>query len=276
MGLGPFAVRSACFFATLGYFKGLSSVLDLGAQTIHVPSDQLASILSMYGFQQRNSYNSASDLWIDLGFDSANQSDISGEGDTFFLDLNNPLSDTSMWEQFDLVTDHGNNEHPFNAAEAYRSMHRLWKTGGLMWICKGIYGANGFYNFDLSFFESMAAVNGYDVLSCSLIVDTPDGDQIGVPVSLSLLEMLQIDMNKTIQVSYLFRKKSANDFLFPIQHQTPSSIKGPLGYQQVYVPMTTELGILPKQTYLPQLESDVSIKELCKILSRKLFEKIAG
>ena len=44
---------------------------------------------------------------------------------TFIADLNYPVNEQLNLNQYDLVTDFGNNEHPFNVAESYRSMHSL-------------------------------------------------------------------------------------------------------------------------------------------------------
>ena len=55
-------------------------------------------------------------------------------------DFNLPLEDTSLYSQFDLVTDHGACEHAFNIAETYRTMHRLCKPKGLIVIAQSLWG----------------------------------------------------------------------------------------------------------------------------------------
>ena len=42
------------------------------------------------------------------------------------IDLNYPIEDQTEFEKYDLVTDLGNNEHPFNTVESYKTMHKLW------------------------------------------------------------------------------------------------------------------------------------------------------
>ena len=66
--------------------------------------------------------------------------------------------------KYDLVTDFGNNEHPFNFIEAFITMHKLCKEKGYLMISQNIFKGNGFVNFDISFFENFAAVNNYSIL----------------------------------------------------------------------------------------------------------------
>ena len=64
--------------------------------------------------------------------------DLNEEHGAIPLDLNQPLEDISLYGQFDRVTDFGCNEHAFNIAEAYRTMHRLYKKKGLLVIFQAI------------------------------------------------------------------------------------------------------------------------------------------
>ena len=38
----------------------------------------------------------------------------------------------------------GNNEHVFNVGEAYKTMFKLTKKNGLIWIRQSVYNGNGF------------------------------------------------------------------------------------------------------------------------------------
>ena len=80
------------------------------------------------------------------------------------LDFNLPLEDTSLYSQFDLVTDHGACEHAFNIAETYRTMHRLCKPKGLIVIAQSLWGGNGYFLYDESFFDGIAAANNYKII----------------------------------------------------------------------------------------------------------------
>ena len=68
---------------------------------------------------------STKSFWKMLGFSKTDCCDVNNMHELIYIDLNNPLNDQNLKNQYDLVTDFGNNEHPFNTAEAYRTMHRL-------------------------------------------------------------------------------------------------------------------------------------------------------
>jgi hypothetical protein len=65
--------------------------------------------------------------------------DLNEEHRAIPLGLNQPLEDISLYGQFDMLTDFGCNEHAFNIAEAYRTMHSLCKKKGLLVIFQGIW-----------------------------------------------------------------------------------------------------------------------------------------
>ena len=82
----------------------------------------------------------SSSLWKTLGIKITDRVDIASieridsidQKSVIQLDLNYQLEDKNMWNKYDLVTDFGNNEHPFNIMEAYRTMHRLTNLNGYL------------------------------------------------------------------------------------------------------------------------------------------------
>ena len=94
------------------------------------------------------------EFWKLLGIETIDSLDLDPKYGAFGVDLNFPLADEELKGRYDLVTDFGNNEHPFNVAEAYRTMHRLCGVDGYLWIEQNVYNGNGFFNFDQTFFES--------------------------------------------------------------------------------------------------------------------------
>ena len=48
-------------------------------------------------------------------------------------------------------------------------MHNLCKKNGFLLINQCVFGGNGFYNFDITFFENVAAVNNYTSIYSSLV-----------------------------------------------------------------------------------------------------------
>ena len=285
MGFGISSMRSALEFSEKGFFKNKSSVLDMGSQEIHIKKNDFIAIANSFNISPNlNDFpciekdiwpqlprDSTLKFWKMLGFDRVDCSDINRMHGAKYIDLNQPLEDKSLINQYDLVTDFGNNEHPFNAAEAYRTMHRLCKKEGLIWILQSVFGGNGFYNFDVSFFESIAAVNDYEILTSYFTVQTEDGDQPRLPLSMVLLKLLDLNKIDVLGVSYLFRKKLDKDFIMPVQ-----SI-GALGSDSFYraslAPESTHLGISQARAYIPS-EYTIGIKKVLKLVFNKIKKRI--
>ena len=79
------------------------------------------------------------------------------------------------------MTDFGNNEHVFNVGEAYRTMYNLTKKDGFIWIFQSVFGGNGFFNFDASFFEGYAAANNLSIVHSCYLIYPSEYEQIVVP-----------------------------------------------------------------------------------------------
>ena len=291
MAIGLGSARSALEFARRGYFNDMDSVMDMGAIELHVKKNDFLNITQSYGYKPdlkdfpfidnwpNNSLNSESSkpFWRMLGFKKTDCLDIIDRYGAKYVNLNEPLKDQSLFNAYDLVTDFGNNEHPFNTAEAYRTMHRICKKDGLMWTCQKLYGNNGFYNYDVSFFESIAAANKYVIVNSYLTCWTDkDQDCLRLPLSQSLIDCL--DLNKaSIGISYLFRKTSDNDFLFPIQHHIKSGNdwkNGDTYFVPVMMPETTHLGVTPSRVYIPtEISNHQALKKLIGTIRKKLFKR---
>lgn len=84
---------------------------------------------------------------------------------TYKFDLNYPLP---WWhiKRYDLLTNFGTAEHIFNIAQAFETMHKLLKSGGIALHALPAYGDinHGFYNIHPIFFAKMAEANGYEIL----------------------------------------------------------------------------------------------------------------
>ena len=195
--------------------------------------------------------------------------DINSQHGSIFCNLNLPFENKEYWGKYDLVTDFGNNEHPFNVAEAYKTMHRLGKKGGYMWIDQAIFNGNGYFNFDLSFFEGLAAANNYGVIYSAFVVDTKDGHQYHIPSSRQILDLFDFGKLNYIGVNYLFKKNTVEDFKYPIQGM--SSLNNPfLTYRVAYV----DDKFPPERYYIPsriELSGRYLIKELIRKIKRKIF-----
>jgi len=128
------------------FFKDIKTVIDMGDQDAFVSYSEIESRFTnnKIKFNEqawRNAKNhpkrprvSSSILWNSFGIKEAFRMDIvkldrdSNDNNKHVIqDLNFPLKDKSLNQKFDLVTDFGNNEHPFNIVEAYKTMHNLCK-----------------------------------------------------------------------------------------------------------------------------------------------------
>ena len=126
-----------------GYFKNKKSVIDMGDQDVNVKFDDLIELLKQGSISFNESeFNiakkfptrprvSSSQIWRTLGFETTNRMDIEEIerekkiGEVIKHDLNFPFTNENHIKKYSLVTDFGNNEHPFNIYETYRTMHNL-------------------------------------------------------------------------------------------------------------------------------------------------------
>ena len=293
MALGLCGIRTACEFAQTGIFRNLESVLDLGSQEIHATKNDFLKIVKSYGYSPdlknfpnidnwpKDHLNSESlkSFWRLLGFQKIDQTDINSRYGAKYLDLNEPLKDETLIDSYDLVTDFGNNEHPFNSAEAFKTMHKICKKHGLLWTHQKLYGGNGFYNYDVSFFECMAAANNYEILSAFLTIWTEnDQDQLRIPLSISLLNCLDLNKLESIGISYLFRKTSNDDFKVPLQFSITENNDWKNGrtlYKPSFLPELTHLGVSPKRAYIPgSISKRQALKIVCDSLLTKKFSNL--
>lgn len=98
-------------------------------------TEQFYNLKNYPGFPR----TSTKEFWKLLGFTNTVCLDINGQHDSIYCDLNFPFDDINHIGKYDLVTDFGNNEHPFNVVEAYKTMHKLCKK-------MVIYGLNKLYS----------------------------------------------------------------------------------------------------------------------------------
>jgi len=237
MGLGIATVKLNIDMWQRGFFKDIHRVFEMGAQELYLKKgdfEQLIKMGGVPGYKPENfaalekfpsgPFCPAKPFYDLLGISQYACADFSRQHGAIPIDLNNPLEDKSLYGQYDLVTDCGTNEHVFNTGEAYRTMHRLCRPGGLLIIIQTIYGGNGFYAYTPAFFENMAAANRYKILFSSFILDTsaptPDGstDQYHIPLSQSLLDMFEWNKSRNVGICYVMQKQSPDDFRLASQY----------------------------------------------------------
>ena len=87
------------------FFKDIKSVIDMGDQDIFAAYSEIDSFGINEAFR------------MDIVKLERDKNDTNKH---VIQDLNFPLKDKNLNQKFDLVTDFGNNEHPFNIVEAYK------------------------------------------------------------------------------------------------------------------------------------------------------------
>ena len=268
-----------------GYFDNKKSVIDMGDQDVNVKFDDLIELLKQSNINfDESEFDlakkfplrpriSSSQLWKTIGFDTANRIDImeiereKKIGHVIKHDLNFPFNDKNHLKKYDLVTDFGNNEHPFNVFETYRTMHNLCALEGNLLIFNSIFGGNGFYNFDLSYFENIAAANNYSIIFSKLFF-IKDKKYITTPVDKELIKLINLNNIENIYAFYLMRKKSDNEFKMPYQGSGSS-----FPPKEKYNLQSINKYISPEKYYIPTKADTMSGRELLKLLIKKIIKR---
>lgn len=264
MGLGIGAIKLLLELYNRKLLEDKTSVLDIGSQELHLTLLDFTSLIEAAGildydaapFSDLEHYPgvprlSAAPFYNLLGLSRYKSIDINEDYGAIPLDLNYPLEDTSLYNSFDVVTDFGGAEHVFNMPEVYRSIHRLCKPQGLIIAIQGLYGGNGYYSFDHSFFEGISMANRYSILFCSLLITpktvSPEAvpAQTHLPLSIELLDTLDLGKVNRIEVSYVMQKTSEEDFKIPYQGVCMSEQERIAGYKLQFLP------IPPSRSYVP-------------------------
>jgi len=291
MGLGIAAVKLNLELWQRGFFRNLKSVVEMGSQELHLTQADFEGLLrtaSVPNYRKDHFPHletwpaqprcSSKPLYELLGVERYSCIDLNGEQGAVQLDLNVPLEDVSRYAQCDLVTDYGNNEHVFNVAEAYRTMHRLCTEHGIMIIEQAVHGGNGYFTFDLSFFEGIAAANRYKILFSSYVITgqtktrTGSVDQFHIPASRELLSAVDWAKVAHVSICYVFQKQSGVDFQYPYQGHYLSEVQGHDGFELQFLPTP------PSRTYVPVRSSLEAIpaKTLLRCLIRKVAKRLLG
>lgn len=286
MGMGMDSIKLYLELYQRGLFENMETVIDMGSQELHLNQTDFEILIHSAGISNYEKENftrwnwpksprsSSKPFFEMLGFKKYSCIDMNNEVGAIPIDLNFPLEDMTLYSQYDLVTDHGTCEHVFNVSEAYRTMHRLCKPHGIMVIAQMVTNTNGYYTFDLSFFEGIAAANNYKILFSSYIVtlkaftDAGSAIQLSIPLSRELLDAIDWAKVESVGINYVLQKQSDADFQLPYQGNYLSHNQGHFGYVHQFLPNP------PSRTYLPLYLNEVLAKDLLKILYKKIIAKI--
>ena len=270
------------------FFKNTNSVIDMGDQDLNVGFEEIESKFKkfninfdkeLFGPAKKHPERprvSSSAFWKTLGIEVTDRIDImelprtknDNLGKLHKYDLNKPFDNQELIGKYDLVTDFGNNEHPFNIAETYKTMHKLCKKGGVLFIDQAFLGGNGYYNFDISFFENLAAVNDYSCIHSSLVFNFKD-KYFSTPIDRDYIRYINMEKLNNISQIFILRKNSDLDFKFPYQG-TGKKMPAEEYYELDYVGKELPL----EKIYLPNSVDKIPTKTLIRTLISRFKKKI--
>ena len=212
-------------------FSHVNNIMDMGNKSIRASYDDLNYLFEQgninfnekkFSFLKkfpRGNRKSMKIFWEALGVNNYNCIDLNGKDNSIKFDLNNPYNDKKHLNKYDLVTDIGNNEHVFNVGEAYKTMYNLCNVNGYMWIFQSVYNGNGFFNYDISFFEGFALANELGIVYSAYIVNTSDYDQYLIPADKELFNVINLNKVTSIDITYIFKKNFNKKFRYYNQYQ---------------------------------------------------------
>jgi SAM-dependent methyltransferase len=285
MGVSAGAVGLLLELRARRLLDDVGSVMEIGAQELHLSADRLREMLAAAGLPYDAERFAGIENWPGrprararrlyelLGAREYASIDLNGEEGAIPHDLNLPFDDAAHVGRYDLVTDHGSCEHVFDVAQAYRTVHRLARPNGLILIMQQVTGTNGYFNFDVSFFEDMARSNGYEILHSSFVV-TPSGEvdsQFHVPISAPVFDVLDPRRVTTLGAAYVFRKRGDDDFRLGYEggYAAPA-----YGYRGFALAFGSEP---PSRRYVPVEAGTVATipaRELAQELRRRIARRI--
>ena len=217
-----------------GIFKNIHEVYDLGTKELRISFSDLKKKFEEYDIKfnarkfkelkkfPKGNRISTKFFWENIGFKNYYCSDINNEKKTKFLDLN---FKSTFKKQYQLVNDFGNNEHVFNVTQSYENMYNLCKKNGYMWTVQSFYNGNGFFNFDPSYFEGMAAANNLSIIHSALVVNQEPYKQYFIPCDKDLLKSIDLNSIINIDMTFIFKKKTNDKFKFFYQYNFNNKYK---------------------------------------------------
>ena len=290
MGLAIAAVQNTLELYNLGYFKKAESVMEIGSQELHLKKNDLKELFDYVNLDSSLVENypnidnwpnqprcSSKYLYEALGFKEYASIDINSELGAINHDLNKTFEDKSKFGKYDLVTDHGACEHVFNVPECYKTIHNLTKPGGYIVIAQQTIKGNGYFLFDKSIFDGMAAANNYKIIFASYVLSakttTKKGSahQFHVPLSSSVFDAIDFGKIDGLGVYAVFQKQNDSEYKFPYQSGLMNEIFNCSGFNRLYFKDQMAYSYVPsaKLTY-EEAPFKILVKEFFKRLLKKL------
>lgn len=286
MGLGIGILQLKLELYNLGYFKNFKKVVEMGSQELHLKKNDFKEMIKMANinnYDEKNFKNldnwpdhprcSSKSLYKMLGFEDYYSLDLNEEQGSIAHDYNLEFKDTKHYSKYDLVTDYGSTTGAFNIAEAYKTIHNLCKKNGLIIVVQPLWKGTGFYLFDETFLNNLAASNNYNIINSYYLITlksyTEHGsqNQFAIPMNSNLLDVL--DLNKIVSISIygVLEKTNNEEFKFLYQNGYLIEKSGAAGFNRIYYKDP------PSYSYIPEFDKD--FKNISgKVLLKKIIKRI--
>lgn len=236
MGVGPGVLSLYAMMRKDGLLRTSDKFIELGAQDLHCHGNQQA-VLNLFeafgvpppevqGLKKLAEGSSARALFERLGMEYWCV-DASGEHGALKWDLNFDECTPEHRGQYQFVTNHGTTEHLLNQLNAFKIIHDLAASGGLIMHALPFlsYLDHGYFNYQPNLFIDLARVNGYELLGMWINID-PKFSHL-IPWERGLEKHLQSGVSDSDLV-VLFRKTMDEEFSVPFQavyeHRVPESV----------------------------------------------------
>ena len=292
-----YSVEMMALFSELGdrgQLDDIRRVIDLGSQEIHFARRDGSSNLYKESIRRAICALGGSSISDDQLEKLANRSSVREffsyaskeykalDADGWYgapFDLNKDIVSQEDRNAFCLTVNAGTTEHLIDQENAFRIMHDLTRSGGLMLHQVPFLGGidHGFFNYNPNFFTALAKFNAYEVLGLWLC---PVGTSALVPWSDSMVRHLKAatDPEYYVLLYCLLRKTNNMEYCVPFQS----------GYESAQHPDNLNRysynvdGRLISGTYAVQLSAkhnyieNISNRRLISELYRRIRHKLAG
>lgn len=156
------------------------NVLELGAQNIHFHDHTFISNFlirirrsdidptAVYGGMTGKEFHHL----LGHRYNCIDFDDLNGQVSPLRWDLNTKKCPTEYRNTIDIITNFGTSEHLLNQSNCFELCHDLLKVGGIMInVIPYARPDHGFFNYNPSFFKTLAESNGYEILGLHLSPD---------------------------------------------------------------------------------------------------------
>ena len=262
-----------------GVLSNRRSVVEIGAQDLSPKQDDVANILSRLAGLQGNldTVTTPELLYKSLGFTVYKCIDADGPPHALMFDLNKDIvQDYHFLEQFDLVTNHGTTEHVFDQCRAFRNIHDVCASNGIMIHEVPFHNRvnDGFFNYQPTFFYDLASANHYELVG--IYLGLPAVGDI-MPYSDDMARAL-FGTHMDMELLVVLKKTTENQFHNPYngKYLKTCLLTDSYGTQQARVPTHKQFspGV---RTTRGDSTSDINLmttKRIAQTLFRRIVRKV--